>query len=63
MLVLTRKVGETLVIGGKIRVVVVAVQGEKIRLGIEAPPTVRVDRLEVHAARFSFSEEPACVLS
>jgi carbon storage regulator CsrA len=45
------------VIGGKIRVVVLAVKGEKIRLGIEAPPTVRVDRHEVHAARFSLSEE------
>jgi carbon storage regulator len=48
MLVLMRRVGETIVIDGGIRVTVVSVQGGKVRLGIEAPPEVRVDREEVH---------------
>ena len=51
MLVLTRGVGEQIVIAGDIRVTVVAVQGDKVRLGITAPESVRVDREEVHARR------------
>ena len=37
MLVLTRHLGETVVIDGGIQVTVVAVQGDKVRLGVEAP--------------------------
>ena len=48
MLVLTRKVNEALIIGGKIRVVVAAIQNTKVRLGVEAPPVVAVDREEIH---------------
>lgn len=48
MLVLSRKVGETIVIGEKITVTVVAINGNKIRLGIEAPREMLVDREEVH---------------
>jgi carbon storage regulator len=49
MLVLTRKLEETIVIDGHIRVTVLSVQGGKVRLGIAAPKSVRVDRDEVHA--------------
>jgi carbon storage regulator len=60
MLVLTRKVGEEIVIGDEIRVKVVAVQGDRIRLGIDAPRSVPVDRLEVHQRRAEFHDvEPA----
>jgi len=48
MLVLTRKIGETIIINDNIRVQVVAIEGTKVRLGIVAPPEVRVDRQEVH---------------
>jgi carbon storage regulator len=51
MLVLTRHVGEQIIIDGNIRVTVVAVGPHKVRLGIEAPPSVPVDRMEVHARR------------
>jgi carbon storage regulator len=47
MLVLTRRVGETLVINGGIRVTVLAINGSKVRLGFEAPPSVTVLRGEV----------------
>jgi carbon storage regulator len=47
MLVLTRRLHEEIVIAGDIRIRVVAVEGNKVRLGITAPPSVRVDRLEV----------------
>ena len=57
MLVLTRRVGEEIVIDGNIRVVIVAVKGDKIRLGISAPPSVVVDRMEVHERRGEFAYE------
>jgi carbon storage regulator len=57
MLVLTRNVGETIVIDGKIRVTVVAIQGGKVRIGIDAPDDVRVDREEVHKRRVDFADE------
>jgi len=47
MLVLSRKPGETIVIGGGIKVTVLEVKGNKLRLGIEAPPEVRVMRGEL----------------
>jgi carbon storage regulator len=56
MLVLSRKVGEQIVIDGCITVTVVAVDGNKIRLGITAPPEVRIDREEVHRHRMEFAE-------
>lgn len=48
MLVLSRGQQETIVIGGNIRVTVVALKGNQVRLGITAPKHVRVDREEVH---------------
>ncbi len=55
MLVLSRKVGEKVVIDGCITVTVVAVDGNKVRLGVTAPPEVRVDREEVHRQRMEFA--------
>jgi carbon storage regulator len=49
MLVLTRKPGESIVIGQGIVVTVVKVGPGRVKLGIEAPQDVRVDRDEVHA--------------
>ena len=65
MLVLTRRIGEEIVIGGNIRVTVVAVEGNKVRLGITAPRDVSVDREEVYARRAEFLdiEVPAEVSS
>jgi carbon storage regulator len=50
-LVLTRREGEEVVIGGHIRVRVTRVQGDRVRLGVIAPESVRVDRAEVHERR------------
>lgn len=47
MLVLSRKKGESVVVGGNITIVVVDVRGDKARLGIEAPADVAVYRSEV----------------
>ena len=51
MLVLTRRVGERIVIDSAIRVTVLAIKGDKVRLGVAAPAHVRVDRWEVHERR------------
>jgi carbon storage regulator len=48
MLILSRKPGETLVIDGKIRVKVIRVEGEVVKLGVEAPAEVSIHRQEVY---------------
>jgi len=48
MLVLTRKVGERIVIGDSIVLTVVRIQGDKVRLGIDAPQEVSIHREEIH---------------
>lgn len=48
MLILTRKAGETIVINDNIRVTVLQVKGNQIRIGIEAPADVAVHRSEIH---------------
>ena len=51
MLVLSRRIGEQIVIDGNISVTVVEIKGSQVRLGVTAPKSVRVDREEVHARR------------
>lgn len=51
MLVLSRMRGESIDIGSDITIKVVEIRGDKVRLGIEAPKDVRVDRREVTEAR------------
>lgn len=47
MLILTRRIGEVVCIGNDIRVTIVDTKGNQVRLGIQAPPDVPVDREEV----------------
>jgi carbon storage regulator len=48
MLNLSRRVGEVIVISGLIRIQVIGVKGNQVRLGIEAPAEVVVDREEIY---------------
>lgn len=48
MLVLTRKVGESINIGNSIKITVVSIDGSQVRLGIDAPRDVIVHREEVY---------------
>ena len=57
MLVLTRHVGQEIVIGNDVRIVLLEVRGEQARIGIDAPPSVRVDRLEVQLRRLAAREK------
>ncbi len=48
MLILTRKVGETLVIGDEVTVTVLGVRGNQVRIGVNAPKDVAVHREEIY---------------
>jgi len=50
MLILSRRVNEKIVIGDEIIVSVIEVRGDQVKIGIEAPRTVKVFRLEVFEA-------------
>jgi len=50
MLVLSRNTDESIVIGNDITITVVAIRGDKVRLGIDAPREIPVHRLEVYQA-------------
>jgi carbon storage regulator len=48
MLILTRRVGETLMIGDEVTVTVLGVKGNQVRLGVNAPRDVAVHREEIY---------------
>jgi carbon storage regulator len=63
MLVLTRRPGEQIVIGDNIRITVVSLGPGRVKIGIEAPPNVRIDRQEVHERIVEEREQAADVLA
>lgn len=48
MLILTRRVGETLMVGDEVTVTVLGVKGNQVRLGVSAPKEVAVHRKEIY---------------
>jgi carbon storage regulator len=50
MLVLTRKLGESIAIDDHIKIVVVQIKGKQVRLGIQAPKETKIHREEVYTA-------------
>lgn len=59
MLVLTRKIGETIVMGDNIVVKVVNIQGDNIRLAIEAPKDIKIYRGEIYDAIVAENKQAA----
>lgn len=57
MLVLSRKVNESILIDGHIKVSIVAIKGNAVRLGIDAPPNVHVLREEVLNRSLGFAQD------
>ena len=49
MLVLSRKPGESIKLGDQIEIIIVAVEGQRVRIGIKAPREVRIMRTEIDA--------------
>jgi carbon storage regulator len=58
MLILTRRAGEALRIGDKIEVTVMAVNGSQVRIGINAPRDIAVDREEIAERKRRDRESP-----
>ena len=57
MLVLRRKVGESVVLAGAITVSVLAVEGERVKIGISAPPDVTIVREELLSPQTKRSQD------
>ena len=51
MLVLSRRLNQAIVIGGEVRVTVLAITPSRVELGVEAPREIMVDREEIHVRR------------
>jgi carbon storage regulator len=64
MLILSRRPNESLHIGKDVVITVLGIHGQQVRLGIDAPKTVVIDREEVHARKqreYSVASSPAPV--
>jgi carbon storage regulator len=59
MLILTRRVGEAIMVGDEVQVIVLGVRGSLVRNGITAPQDMRVDREEVRE-RIDAEKASAC---
>lgn len=59
MLVLSRNKGEKIMIADNIIITIVDVRGKTVRVGIEAPKEIPVDREEIRVAKTSVQSEPA----
>ena len=63
MLILTRKVGESVLIGDDISITVLSVRGNQVKLGVEAPKEVSVHREEIYQRIKRTKDEPLDVSS
>lgn len=59
MLVLTRKLGESIAIDDHIKIMVVQIKGKQVRLGIQAPKETKIHRQEVYEAIQDSNKEAA----
>lgn len=58
MLILTRRIGETLIIDGNIKVAILGVKGNQVRVGVDAPKDIEVHREEIYDRIQAEKEQP-----
>ncbi len=63
MLALTRKKGESIIIGDNVEVVVISIQGEQVKLGIVAPKEITVHRKEIYEQIQSENRQAANIIN
>lgn len=59
MLILTRRISESVIIGDDVKITVLGVKGSQVRLGIEAPKSVSVHREEIYERIQKEKDEPS----
>lgn len=61
ILILTRRIGEALIIDDNIKLTIMGIKGNQVRIGIDAPKNIAVDREEIHLRKkisnISFDEK------
>lgn len=59
MLILTRKIGEVLLVGDDVEITVLSIRGSQVKLGVNAPKEISVHRQEIYE-RIKASKEDKC---
>ena len=63
MLILTRKPGESLYIGDNVKITIVEIKGHQIRVGIDAPPELRIYREEIYLQILEENKQAAAAVT